>query len=157
MAGRIAERLRELGIALPAPQTPMGVYRPGRVSGGHLYVSGQGTRWDGETHYVGKVGRDFGIEEGARAARICGLNILAAANGALGGDLDRIAQVVKLLGFVNCTPEFGDQPKVINGCSELLVEVFGAEAGVGARSAIGAPALPGGIAVEIEAIFELHS
>jgi len=155
MAGEIAAKLEAMGIELPGPQTPIGVYRPARISRGWLYVSGQGTRWDGKVNFVGKVGREYTVAEGQQAARLCGLNILAAASGVLGGDLDRIAQVVKLLGFVNCTPDFKEQPKVINGCSELLAELFGPERGIGARSAIGAPALPGDIAVEIEAIFEL--
>jgi enamine deaminase RidA (YjgF/YER057c/UK114 family) len=118
-----------------------------------IFVSGQISQGEGGL-IKGKLGADMDVPAGAEAARRCGLSLIAQAKAALGGDLDRIARVVKLTGFVNSTPDFTDQPKVINGCSDLMVEVFG-EAGRHARAAVSAPALPLGVAVEIEAIFEV--
>ena len=154
MAGRIAKRLAELKIALPTPAAPAANYVPVVISGNHAYVSGQGSYWDGKLHYNGRLGHNVSLEDGQKCARLVGLNVLAQLNAALGGDLDRVVRCVKVNGFVNSAPDFGDQPKVVNGCSDLMVEVFG-EAGRHARSAIGAPALPMGISVEIEAIFEI--
>jgi enamine deaminase RidA (YjgF/YER057c/UK114 family) len=155
MPGTIDARLAELGLTLPAAPAPAANYVPFVVSGNMLYVSGQISQDEGGL-IKGRLGADMDIEAGAAAARRCALSLMAQARAACGGDLDRVARVVKLVGFVNSTPEFTDQPKVINGCSDLMVAVFG-EAGRHARSAVSAASLPLGVAVEIEAIFELRS
>jgi enamine deaminase RidA (YjgF/YER057c/UK114 family) len=142
------ERLAALGLTLPVAPTPMGNYVPYRLTGYLLYLSGQGPRLADGGFMVGRLGKDASIEQGYEAARLTGL--LAIAKAAL-GDLSRVEAVVKLLGMVNAEPDFGDHPKVINGCSDLLVEVFG-DAGRHARSAVGMGSLPNGIMVEIEAI-----
>ncbi len=154
MAGRIDARLKELGIELPTPAAPVASYVATTRIGQTLYVAGQVTFWNGEVRHVGKLGREFTIEEGATAARLCGLNILAQARAALGGDLDRVVRIAKLTGFVNVAPGFIDVPKVINGASDLMVQVFG-DAGRHARSAVGVAELPLGVAVEVEAIIEV--
>jgi enamine deaminase RidA (YjgF/YER057c/UK114 family) len=143
-------RLKELGIVLPPVPTPVANYVPYRLTGNLLYLSGQGPRDEKGVNLTGKVGKDVTVEEGYRRARLIGLGLLAATRHAL-GSLDRVDFVVKLLGMVNAVPEFTDQPKVINGCSDLFVEVFG-DAGRHARSAVGMGSLPGQISVEIEAI-----
>lgn len=154
MSGRIEARLKELGIELPQAAVPVAAYVPTTQSGKILYVSGQVTVWNGERRFLGKVGQDFSVEEGRQAARLCGLNIIAQVKAACGGNLDRVASCLKLGGFVNCGPDFHDHPVVINGASELMVEVFGA-AGRHARYAVGAASLPLNVAVEVEAVFEL--
>lgn len=154
MAGRIEARLAELGIELPQPAAPVAAYVPWARSGNTLYVSGQITVWNGERRFVGKLGKDFTVEQGREAARLCGLNILAQAKAACDGDLDRVVRVLRLGGFVNAGPDFHDHPLVINGASELMAEVFG-EAGKHARAAVGAPSLPGNVAVEVEAVLEV--
>ena len=145
------QRIKELGIALPAPVQPIGSYVRWVQTGNMLYISGTGP---GNETQRGKLGSTMSVEEGYAAAREVGLQILATAQAAL-GSLDRVQQVVKVLGMVNCTPDFEDQPKVINGCSDLLVEVFG-EAGRHTRSAVGFVALPGQIPVEIECTMEVQ-
>jgi enamine deaminase RidA (YjgF/YER057c/UK114 family) len=147
------KRLKDLGITLPAPPQPIANYVRAVRVGNLLFVSGHGPYNDGKTQLAGKVGRELTVEEGYQAARNVGLNCLATVKAAV-GDLDRVKQVVKLLGMVHCTEDFKDQPKVINGCSDLLVEVFG-ESGKHARSAVGMQALPNGIPVEIEMILEI--
>ncbi|WP_323009347.1 RidA family protein [Paracoccus sp. (in: a-proteobacteria)] len=142
----IETKLAELGITLPDAPAPAANYVPYVITGSLLFVSGQ------ISQTKGRLGDDLAVEEGAEAARGCGLALLAQARAAL-GSLDRVARVVKLTGFVNSTPEFTDQPEVINGCSNLMVEVFG-DKGRHARAAVSAPALPRGVAVEVEAIFE---
>ena len=142
-------RLKELGIVLPPLPKPVANYVPYRLAGNILYLSGQGPRENGVS-LVGKLGADITLEEGYRRARIVGLGLLSATRDAL-GSLDRVDYIVKLLGMVNATPEFNDSPKVINGCSDLFVEVFG-EAGRHARSAVGNVMLPHQISVEIEGI-----
>lgn len=154
MPGTIDARLKELGIELPAATTPAANYIPFAIAGKLVFVAGQVSNKDGKPHYIGKLGREFGIEEGQAAARLCALNILAHLKNACGGDLDKIARCVRLGGFVNAVPEFGDQPKVINGASDLIVQVFG-EKGKHARAAVGVGSLPFGVAVEVDAIFEL--
>ncbi|RWR33383.1 RidA family protein [Sinirhodobacter populi] len=149
---KIDARLQELGIELPAAPAPAANYVPYVLSGGQLFVSGQVSAGP-DGLILGKLGDGLTVEDGAAAARRCGLSLIAQAKAAL-GDLDRVARVVKLVGFVNSTPGFGDQPKVVNGCSDLMVEVFG-DAGRHARSAVSAASLPFGVAVEIEAIFEV--
>jgi enamine deaminase RidA (YjgF/YER057c/UK114 family) len=150
---RVEAKLKELGLELPPTPRPAANY-VGAVQTGHLlYISGHGPTRDGQMAYVGKVGKDLSVEQGYEAARLVALNCLASAKSVL-GDLDRITRVVKVLGMVNCSEDFGDQPKVINGASDLLVQLFG-DSGRHARSAVGMQALPFGIAVEIEMIFEV--
>ena len=149
----IDQRLSELGITLPKPAAPVAAYVPVVVAGGFAYVSGQVSSENGQM-IVGTLGDDMDIEAGQKAARACGLMVLAQLNSAL-GSLDRVERVVKLGVFVNCTPDFYDQPKVGNGASELMQQVFG-EAGRHARAAVGAPALPLGVAVEVDAIVKLR-
>lgn len=153
MAGKIDARLKELGITLPDAPAPAANYLPYVQTGNLVFVSGQISQGP-DGLIKGRLGADLDVAAGAAAARRCGLSLIAQAKAALGGDLDRVARVVKLSGFVNSTPEFADQPKVINGCSDLMVEVFG-DAGRHARAAVSAPALPLGVAVEIEAVFEV--
>jgi len=150
---KIDARLSELGIELPAAPAPAANYVPFVRTGNQLFVSGQVAAGP-DGLITGKLGADMSVEDGAAAARRCGLSLIAQAKAAL-GDLDKIKRVVKLVGFVNSTPEFGDQPKVVNGCSDLMVDVFG-DAGRHARSAVSAASLPFGVAVEIEAIFEVE-
>jgi enamine deaminase RidA (YjgF/YER057c/UK114 family) len=153
--GQIDKKLRELGIALPTPSKPVANYVPWVKTGNLVFVSGQGAVRDGKIEYAGKVGNSLSVEDAVASARLTAINIIAQLRDACGGDLDRVKRIVKLLGFVNCTPDFGDQPKVINGASDLMVEVFG-EKGRHARSAVGAPALPFGLSVEVEAIAEIE-
>lgn len=145
----IETRLAELGIVLPEPAAPVAAYVPVVIAGGLAYVSGQVSFVDG-TLRKGRLGADVSLEQGIEAAQGCGLMILAQLKAAL-GSLDRVERVVKLGAFVSSTPDFTDQPKVANGASELMVAVFG-EAGKHARSAVGVPSLPLGVAVEVDAI-----
>ncbi len=154
MAGQIDARLEDLGIELPKAAAPAANYVPYVVSGDLVFVSGQVTVWNGEFRYLGKVGQDLGVADGQAAARLCALNIIAQVKAACGGDLDRVVRIVRLGGFVNSTPDFTDQPKVINGASDLMVEVFG-DKGKHARAAVSAAALPLGVAVEVEAVVEI--
>lgn len=147
-------RLLELGIELPPLPAPVGNFVYSRSAGGLAYMSGQGPLLEDGTMATGKVGRDVGADEARAHARRTGLVLLAAMRAEF-GSLDRVRSVVKLLGMVNATPEFADHPKVIDGCSDLLVEVFGAERGSHARSAVGVGSLPNGITVEIEAVVSL--
>lgn len=146
-------RIRELQLELPPAPKPAGTYKPAVQVGNMLYVSGHGPLRSDKTLITGKVGDDMSAEDANLAARQTGLAILATLQAHL-GSLDKIVRTVKLLGMVNATPSFDSHPAVINGCSDLFREVFG-EAGVGARSAVGMGSLPGGIAVEIEVIFEI--
>lgn len=153
MTGRIDARLADLGITLPNAPAPAANYVPFVRSGATLYVSGQiSSGPDGLI--LGKLGADMDVEAGAAAARSCALSLLAQVRAACDGDLDRLVRVVKLTGFVNSTADFTDQPKVINGASDTLVEILG-DAGRHARSAVSAASLPLGVAVEIEGIFEV--
>lgn len=149
----VEAKLKSLGIELPDAPTPMANYVPAVRSGNLLFLSGQGPRTGLKEFKTGVVGKTVTLEEAYQHARLTGIQLLAAAKAALDGDLSQVRRVVKLLGLVNCTPGFGKQPQVINGCSDLFVEVFG-ESGRHARSAIGAM-LPNNITVEIEAIFEI--
>jgi enamine deaminase RidA (YjgF/YER057c/UK114 family) len=144
------EKLASLGLSLPTVATPVANYVPYRFAGNLLYLSGQGPRLPGGGMGVGRLGRDISVEDAYQHAKLTGLSLLASAKHAI-GELSRIEAVIKLLGMVNAEPDFGDHPKVINGCSDLFVEVLG-EAGRHARSAVGMGSLPGGISVEIEAI-----
>ena len=145
-------RLQELGIELPPPFEPVGNFVAARVSRGMLYVSGQGPAGP-DGMITGKVGGSLTLSQGVDAARVVGLNLLAAAKAAAGGNLEKV-EVLKVLGMVNAVPGFGDQPKVINGCSDLFVNVLG-ERGRHARSAVGMGSLPVGIPVEIEAVMRV--
>jgi len=157
MSGRIAARLAQLGIELPPPATPAANYVPSVRTGNLVYVAGQVPVVDGEFLFRGKVGEGqrFTIEEGQQAARLVALNLLAQVKHACDGDLDRVVRVVKLGGYVNCAPGFEFQPHVINGASELMIEIFG-EPGRHARSAVGVAGLPFGVAVEIDGVFEVE-
>ncbi len=148
-------QLTELEITLPPAPPKGGVYKPVVIVGSIAYVSGHGPYLQDGSYITGKVGAGFTLDEGRNAARQTGLAMLATLRAQL-GSLDRVKRVVKLLGMVNAAPDFGEHPQVINGCSELFAQVFGEDAGVGARSAVGMGSLPGNIAVEIEGIFELH-
>lgn len=154
MSGAIAARLTELGIELPVPAVAVANYVPFVMTGNLLFVSGQLPLEAGKMAVTGKLGDTVSLEDGIRAARLCGLNLLAQARAAAGGDLDRVKRLVRLTAFVASAPSFTDQPKVVNGASDLMVQVLG-EAGRHARVAVGAPSLPLDAAVEIEAIFEL--
>lgn len=150
---KVEKRLKELGIELSKPTTPMGSYVNAVRTGNLLYLAGKGPGLPGHPLPVGKVGRDFTVEEAYEHARSTGLSILAALKAEL-GDLDRVKRIVKVLGMVNAVPDFGQQPEVINGCSDLFVTVFG-DRGRHARSAVGMGSLPRGIPVEIEVIVEV--
>ena len=148
-------RIAELGLILPPPPKPGGNYVPWRIGGGVLYLSGVGPRLPDGTSMTGKVGSVISIEQGYVTARQCGLNLLSNMRAAL-GSLDRVDTILKVLGMVNAIPEFQDHPKVINGCTDLFVEVFG-ENGRPARSAVGMGSLPGNISTEVEAIVLLRA
>jgi enamine deaminase RidA (YjgF/YER057c/UK114 family) len=154
MPGKIEARLAELKIELPKAAAPVANYVPVVIAGKTAYTSGQVTVLNGEFKYQGKLGKEFSIEDGQKAARLCGLNVIAQVKAAI-GDLDKVKRVLKLTCFVNSVSEFTDQPKVANGVSDLMVEVFG-EAGKHARSAVGVNVLPLNVACEVEAIFELE-
>jgi enamine deaminase RidA (YjgF/YER057c/UK114 family) len=154
MSGTIEQRLAELGVTLPDAPAPAANYVPHVTVGDTVYVSGQVPMKDGAL-IVGKLGDDMDVAGGAAAARVCAISLLAQVKSACGGDLDRLVRVVKLTGFVNSTGDFGDQPKVINGASDFLVEALG-DAGRHSRSAVSAASLPFGVAVEIEGIFQIR-
>ena len=154
MTGTIDSRLSELGIELPQASAPAANYMPYVVSGNTVYISGQVPVLDGELMFLGKLGEDHDVDSGYQAARLCALNIIAQLKAACGGDLDRVTRCLKLGGFVNSIPGFGDQPKVVNGASDLMVEVFG-DNGRHARFAVSAASLPFGVAVEVDAVFEI--
>jgi enamine deaminase RidA (YjgF/YER057c/UK114 family) len=149
------QRLAAIGLALPSAPIPVANYVPYRLTGNLLYLSGQGPRRPDGSYVVGRLGKDATIEDGYQAARLTGLQLLAVAKSAV-GELSRIESVVKLLGMVNAGPEFADHPKVINGCSDLLVEALG-DAGRHARSAVGMGSLPNRMMVEIEAIMLIRA
>jgi enamine deaminase RidA (YjgF/YER057c/UK114 family) len=154
MGGRIEARLTELGVTLPAASPPAANYVPFVALGDMLHVSGQISNGPGGL-ITGRLGEGMTVEDGAAAARACAISLLAQVRAACGGDLDRLVRVIKLVGFVNSTPGFTDHPKVVNGASDLLVEVLG-DAGRHARSAVGVAALPLGVAVEVEGIFQIR-
>jgi enamine deaminase RidA (YjgF/YER057c/UK114 family) len=154
MSGKIEARLAELGIELPQPASPLANYVGFALSGNLVFIAGQICQWNGELRFVGKLGAGISVADGKEAARLCALNILAQVRAACGGDLDRVRRCLRVGGFVNCTPEFIDMPQVVNGASDVMVEVFG-DIGRHARAAVGVSSLPGGVAVEIEATFEI--
>ncbi|MBB3206685.1 enamine deaminase RidA (YjgF/YER057c/UK114 family) [Rhodopirellula rubra] len=148
-------QIEKLGLELPPPPQALGLYKPVIQDGNLLYLSGHGPLQSDGYLVTGRLGADMDSDQGYAAARLVGLAILSTLRGHL-GSLDRVTRLIKLTGFVRCTEEFDEQPAVVNGCSELMREVFGDDAGVGARSAVGSNALPGKMAVEIEAIFEIE-
>jgi enamine deaminase RidA (YjgF/YER057c/UK114 family) len=155
MATSPETRIQELRLTLPKPASPMARYKMAVQEGKLLYVSGHGpAKLDDKSPVTGRVGSDLTLEQGKEAARLVGLNILSTVRNFL-GSLDKVKRVVKTLGMVNCTADFTQQPQVINGFSELMAEVFGEDAGVGARSAVGMGSLPMNIPVEVECIFEV--
>ena len=155
MPGKIEERLKQLGLTLPQSAAPVANYVPFVRSGSLLFIAGQICQWNGELRFVGKLGREVSLGQGQEAAKLCALNILAHAKSALEGDLDRVLRCVRLGAFVNGTDDFTQQPQVANGASNVMVEVFG-DAGRHARAAVGVNALPGGVAVEVDAVFEVR-
>ena len=148
------ERFERLKLKLPPAPQPLGVYKPFLIDGKHVYVSGHGPFKTDGSLIKGRIGKDLNMEEGKKAARQVGLTILSTLRHNL-GSLNRIRRVIKVLGMVNATEDFEKHPYVINGCSELFVEIFGEDHGIGVRSAIGMGSLPDNIPVEIEAVFEL--
>ena len=154
MTGRIDARLAELGVQLPTAMPPLANYAPFVVTGALVVVSGQLPAVDGKIAVHGKVGADVSLEQGQGAARLCLMNELTHLRAACGGDLDRVRRVVRLGGFVACPPGFTHHAAVMNGASDLAIEVFG-EAGRHARSTIGVPSLPGDAPVEVEGMFEI--
>jgi enamine deaminase RidA (YjgF/YER057c/UK114 family) len=152
--GKVEQKLKELGLELPAVPAPLAQYVPAMKAGELLFVSGQVPLTEGRFLHTGKVGAEVTLEQARDCARLCALNCLAAA-GTVIGDLDRIRQVVHVRGFVNCLPDFDRQPEVINGASELLVQVFG-EAGRHARAAVGTSSLPRNAPVEIEMVLRVE-
>lgn len=151
----IDKRLAELGIVIPAPAAPVANYVGWVRTGNLVFTAGQVPVKDGEFTCRGKVGAEVTVEAAQAAARLCAINIIAQVKAAVDGDLDRVRRVVKLVGFVNGTAEFADHPKVVNGASDLMVEVFG-DRGKHARSAVGSGSLPLNVAVEVEAVFEVE-
>jgi enamine deaminase RidA (YjgF/YER057c/UK114 family) len=149
------QRFAELGLKLPPAPAPLGVYKPCVVDGKHLYVSGHGPVQEDRSLIIGRIGEDMDMEQSKLVARQVGLAILSTIKTNI-GSLDKIKRVIKVLGMVNCTPDFKKHPYVINGCSELFAKVWGEENGIGVRSAVGMGSLPDNIPVEVEALFEMH-
>lgn len=154
MHAKVDMHIAQRGIELPTPAPPAGAYVPFVVAGRLLLVAGQLPMWNGTLKYDGRVGAEITLEDGIAAARLCGLNLLAQARAACDGDLGRVRRVLRLGGFVQAAPGFTDHPKVLNGASELMVEVFG-QAGRHVRVAVGAASLPMAAAVEIEGMFDI--
>jgi enamine deaminase RidA (YjgF/YER057c/UK114 family) len=148
------KNLISLGLKLPPIPAPGGVYKPCLISGNYLYVSGHGPVQDDRSLIKGRVGKDLDLDQAKFAARQVGLTILSTIRAEL-GSLDRVRRVIKILGMVNCVPEFEKHPLVINGCSELFAQIWGEDNGIGVRSAVGMGSLPGNMSVEIEALFEV--
>jgi len=156
VTGVVEARLNELGIELPEPTRPkVAKILPAMAVDRLLFVSGMTPQWNGELRYIGKLGREFTLAEGQEAARLCTLNILTQARATLGGDLDRILRVVNVKGYVNAMPDFTAIPDVVNGASELLIDIFG-DAGLHTRTAMGNVVMPFDVALEVEAVFELR-
>jgi enamine deaminase RidA (YjgF/YER057c/UK114 family) len=149
------ENFKALGLSLPPAPTPLGVYKPCLIDGKYLYLSGHGPVQDDKSLIIGRIGSEMDIEQGKLAARQVGLTMLSTIVANI-GSLDKIKRVIKVLGMVNCTPDFGRHPYVINGCSELFAKIWGEENGIGVRSAVGMGSLPDNIPVEVEALFELY-
>ena len=156
MTEHIEDRLTRLEINLSHPAAPAANYAPFIVSGNLIFISGQIPVLNGEVKFTGRLGESMTLDEGYQAARLCGINIIAQASVACESDLDRIKRIVKLGGFVNSSNQFTEQPKVINGASDLMIEVFGKDIGQHSRFAVSAPSLPFGVSVEIDAIIEFE-
>jgi enamine deaminase RidA (YjgF/YER057c/UK114 family) len=154
-ASVVEQRLAALGMELPVPSSPGADYVPFVRMGELLFLTGQLSQWNGERKFIGKVGREIDVDQAREAARLCALNLLAHLRVALGGDLDRVVQCIRVGGFVNATPEFLEHSKVINGASELFLAVFG-DAGRHTRVSVGVSGLPYGVAVEVEALFAVR-
>jgi enamine deaminase RidA (YjgF/YER057c/UK114 family) len=155
MSETIAERMARLKIELPEPSKPGATYVPFIQTGNLVFVTGQLSQWNGERRFIGKLGGEFDVAEGQQAARLCALNVLAQLRVAVNGDLGRVTQCVRVAGYVNSTPEFFGQSQVINGASDLFMEVFG-DVGRHTRMAVGVAALPYNVAVEVEGVFEVR-
>ena len=155
MLGTVETRLAEKGFELPKAASPAANYVPYTITDSLIYVSGQITSLNGELKFIGRLGENIDIETGYRAARLCGLNLIAQVKEACSGDLERVKKVIRLGGFVNSSPDFSEHPKVINGASDLMVSVFGPTIGQHARFAVGVASLPFGVAVEVDATFEI--
>jgi enamine deaminase RidA (YjgF/YER057c/UK114 family) len=153
--GVIDEKLKSLGIDLPEPMKPVANYVAWVKTGNLVFVAGQIPVLGGKPQQLGQLGDGVSVDQGAAAARLCAINLLAQINDACGGELDRVVRVVKLVGFVNCAAHFTDIPKVVNGASDLMVAVFG-EAGKHARSSVGCSSLPLDVSVEVEAVVEIR-
>jgi enamine deaminase RidA (YjgF/YER057c/UK114 family) len=153
--GEIDKRLQELGVTIPEPAAPVANYVGWVRTGNLVFTSGQVPLKDGKFHFQGKVGGEISAEQAQQAARMCAINVISQIKGALNGNLDRVKRVVKLVGFVNAVPEFTDHPKVVNGASDLMVDVFG-DKGKHARSAVGSGSLPLNVSVEVEGVFEVE-
>lgn len=151
---RIEDRLAALRLELPRPPTPIANFLPFRVHGDLVFLAGQVSEWNGTVPYIGKLGREFTLEQGQQAAQMCALNLLACLKLACEGDLDRVRTCLRVGGFVNCVPEYETVPSVVNGASDLFAAVLG-DAGRHARTAVGVASLPRQAAVEVEAIFSL--
>ncbi|MBC9934206.1 RidA family protein [Chitinophaga qingshengii] len=155
MENKATAKLAALGLELPPAPAPVGVYKPYLIDGKYLYLSGHGPVQSDKSLIIGRIGRELDMEQGKLAARQVGLTMLSTIQTHV-GSLDKVKRVIKVLGMVNCTPEFEKHPYVINGCSELFAAVWGEENGIGVRSAVGFGSLPDNIPVEIEALFELY-
>jgi enamine deaminase RidA (YjgF/YER057c/UK114 family) len=153
--GEIDKRLQDLGIAVPEPAAPVANYVGWVRTGNIVFTSGQVPLKGGQFHYQGKVGAEISLEQAGEAAKMCAINVISQVKGALDGDLDRVKRVVKLVVFINGTPDFNEHPKVANGASDLMVDVFG-DKGKHARSAVGAGSLPLNVSVEVEGVFEVE-
>lgn len=156
MPDRIEARLESLGLELPEPSRPGANYVPYLGVGNLLFLTGQLCHWNGERRFVGKLGAEYDAEQGQEAARICALNLVAQLNVALDGDFERLLKTVRLAGYVNSTPDFHGQSQVMNGASDLFVDLFG-DAGRHTRMAVGVGALPYNVAVEVEGVFEIET
>ncbi len=154
MSNRIEQRLRDLAIELPQPSAPGANYVPFARTGNLLFLTGQLSQWNGERRFIGKLGREFTIVEGQEAARLCALNLLAHVRVALNGDLDRVRRCIRLVGYINSTPDFVYQSQVMNGASDVVVDILG-EAGRHTRVAVGVSVLPYDVAAEVEGVFEV--
>ena len=151
---QVEDRLRALGIALPAPPAPVASYVPFTLHGGQVFISGQIPLLDGALKYVGKLGADLSLEQGQAAAQLCAINVIAQLRAACGGNLDRVTACLRLGVFVNTAPDYTKHPEVANGASDLIAAVFG-DAGRHARAAVGVASLPRGVAVEVDAVFAI--
>ncbi|CAK0894348.1 unnamed protein product [Prorocentrum cordatum] len=156
MATAVEQRIAELGLSIPKPVAPVGSYLPWKKAGTIVYISGQIPRGEDNSLLTGTLGAGYSIDEGKAAARLCAINLIAQMKSACDGDLGKVKQILQVQGFVNSSPDFTDHPQVINGCSELLVEVFGKEVGSHSRFAVGNTSLPLGVAVEIGAVIEVE-